>query len=82
MLIGCKTVAPWPDFPPAEETLMKRCNDLLKLPDKDPLTISELQNSVVDNYTLYHQCANKVEGWQLWYESQRKIYEDAKKKSK
>lgn len=82
LLAGCQTIKPWPDFPSAEESLMKPCADLTQLPTDVPVTISQLEASVVNNYTLRHLCANKVEGWQLWYKEQKRIYEDAKSKSK
>lgn len=80
-LAGCQTVGPWPKFPEAEESLMKKCTELAQLPTDSTVTITQLMESVVNNYTLYHQCANKVTGWQTWYEEQKKAYEDAKSKS-
>lgn len=82
LLSGCASIKPWPDFPDPEESLMKPCVDLKQLPSDSTVTISQLEASVVGNYTLRHLCANKVEGWQLWYKEQRKIYDDAKAKSK
>lgn len=82
LLAGCQSVKPWPDFPAAEESLMKPCQDLKQLPIEGTVTITQFHDSVVDNYTLRHLCANKVEGWQQWYEKQKKIYNDAKSKSK
>lgn len=81
LLAGCQSVKPWPDFPAAEESLMKPCQDLKQLPIGTTVTITQFHDSVVDNYTLRHLCANKVEGWQLWYKEQRRIYEESKKKS-
>ena len=33
---------------------------------------------IVHNYSLYHECATKVEGWQEWYEAQKKIFNEVK----
>lgn len=82
LLMGCETTGSWPKFPAAEESLMKKCSELGQLPMDSTVTITQLMESVVNNYTLHHQCANKVEGWQKWYEEQKKAYEDAKAKSK
>lgn len=72
-LTGCVTMLGKPEFPPAEKSLMVECKELGKL-TTDPVTISQLMTSVVENYTLYYQCANKVKGWQEWYEKQKKNY--------
>lgn len=79
-LSGCDTLGK-PKFPEPETSLMVKCSELTKLPE-DPVTISQLMSNVVSNYTLYHQCANKVDGWQKWYNEQKKNYEDPKPKSK
>jgi hypothetical protein len=75
MLTGCVLFAK-PKFPDAEESLMVSCKELTQLPN-DTVTISQLMSSVVNNYTLYHQCALKVAGWQEWYNKQKKNYDDA-----
>lgn len=73
LITGCETFGK-PKFPDAEKSLMVECPELSQLP-QDPVTISQLMTSVVQNYTAYHQCANKVKGWQEWYEKQKKNYE-------
>lgn len=73
-LTGCALFVK-PKFPDAENSLMIPCKELSQL-SGDTVTISQLMTSVVDNYTLYHQCANKVAGWQEWYEKQKKNYEN------
>lgn len=72
-LSGCSTLDQR-KFPDAEKSLMIECPELSKLPN-DPVTISQLMTVVVQNYTLYHQCANKVKGWKEWYEKQKNNYE-------
>ena len=77
LLAGC--VAPvkrtFPDVPPE---LIKKCEDLQKVPADNALAITELLKTVVSNYTLYYQCANRVEGWQDWYDKQKKIFDSVK----
>lgn len=65
----------WPEVPPE---LMKRCEDL-KTVIGDKVTITDMLSTVVNNYTLHYQCANRVDGWQKWYEHQKSSYEMNKK---
>jgi hypothetical protein len=36
---------------------------------------SELVETVVDNYGVCHENAEKLRGWQEWYRTQKKIHE-------
>jgi len=77
-LFGCSTPAPiTKKFPEAPKTLITSCPQLNKLEKTDPL-LSEVIKSVVENYTLYHECALKNDAWIEWYNTQRKIFEDKK----
>lgn len=76
LLSGCVTLGK-PNFPKPQESLMEKCQELTKL-NGEHVTISQLMESVVNNYVLYYQCANKVDGWQKWYVEQKKNYEDKK----
>lgn len=66
-----------PKFPESVPELMKKCEELRTV-EGDKVAITELLKTVVQNYTLYYQCSNKVEGWQEWYEKQKKLYIDIK----
>lgn len=81
LLSGCslftKTVPVTQKFPDAVPELMKKCEELKRV-EGDKVLITELLKTVVENYTLYYQCSTKVEGWQEWYETQKKIYENIK----
>ncbi len=66
-----------PAWPEATPELMEKCKDLQQITG-DVVTMTQLMKSVVDNYTLYYQCSNKVEGWQQWYEEKKKTYESIK----
>ncbi len=78
LLAGCFGTAPikpkFPDVPPA---LTERCESLKKI-EGDKVAITEMLKVVVQNYTLYYECSTKVEGWNEWYEGQKKIYESVK----
>jgi hypothetical protein len=34
---------------------------------------------VIENYALYYACASRTQGWQEWYQEQKKIQEQANK---
>lgn len=81
LLSGCalfkQPVPIVPKFPEATPELMKKCEEL-KTIEGDKVAITELLKTVVQNYTLYYECSNKVDGWQDWYNGQKKIFEDIK----
>lgn len=81
LLVGCaKPVPVKMDFPLAPASILKKCEELKQIePRAGGVPITELLKTVVENYTLYHECANKVEGWSEWYESMKKIYGEVKK---
>jgi hypothetical protein len=78
ILAGCSTPVPIkPKFPAVPKTLTEACTTLKKIKG-DPVSIVDLHKVVVENYTLYYECAVKVEGWNEWYTTQKKIYEEVK----
>ena len=78
LLAGCETLVPIkPEFPKPVPELMKKCEDLKKI-EGDKVAITEMLKVVVHNYSLYYECSTKVDGWQEWYNEQKKIYDDAK----
>ncbi len=78
MLAGCATPVPVkPKFPEAPQSLKERCESLKKI-EGDKVAITEMLKVVIHNYTLYYECSTKVDGWNEWYESQKKIYESVK----
>lgn len=78
LFAGCSTVAPLkPKFPDLPPELTKNCEPLNKV-EGEKVLITELHKVVIANYTKYHECAIKVEGWQIWYKEQKKIYESVK----
>jgi hypothetical protein len=78
VLAGCSTTVPVArKFPEAPEVLKQKCESL-KLIEGDKVAITEMLKVIVHNYSLYHECATKVEGWQEWYETQKKIFNEVK----
>jgi hypothetical protein len=79
-LAGCSiTAVPVaPKFPEAPATLQEKCADLKEA--TEGMSLTEFTKTVVENYVLYHECKVKVEGWNVWYNEQKKIFEEATKK--
>ena len=78
LLAGCSTPVPIkPVFPEVPQVLKEKCENLKKI-EGDKVAITEMLKVVIHNYTLYHECSTKVDGWQEWYDSQKKIYESIK----
>mgnify|MGYP003339040136 CR=1 FL=1 len=64
----------WTDIP----ELTKKCEEL-KLAVGSTISITDLLKTVVNNYTMYYECSNKVDGWNEWYTKQKEIYEKTRK---
>ena len=75
-LVGCVGVPVDRKFPSIPESFKQGCVDLQTVPE-DNTKLSELMTVVTSNYKDYHTCQIKVESWQEWYETQKKIFEDA-----
>lgn len=74
MLSACTTVVPVKqEFPVAPSILLERCPDLLTI-DDGKNSLRDMLKIVIQNYSLYYQCAEKTHGWQDWYQEQRRIY--------
>lgn len=77
-LTGCSTVVPVArKFPDSLPELQKVCEDL-KTIEGNKVTIMDLMKTVVENYKLYYECSNRVEGWQDWYKTQKEIFDSVK----
>ena len=81
LLSGCamfKTTVPVVQkFPDSVPELMKKCEDL-KTVEGTSVPITDMLKVIVENYSLYYQCSNKVDGWQEWYNEQKKIFDSVK----
>jgi hypothetical protein len=76
-LVGCSTAPVVMKFPEVPEALMQKCENLEKIP-ADNKQLSVTAEVVIKNYSKYHNCRIKVEEWQEWYQSNKKIYESVK----
>jgi len=78
LLAGCSTTVPVTQkFPNATPELMKSCESLKKV-EGDKVAITEMLKVIVQNYSLYYECSTKVDGWQDWYNEQKKIFDSVK----
>lgn len=78
LLTGCSTTVPVvAKFPEAPKSLTENCAELKKI-DGEKVSIVDLHKAVVENYTVHHECAIKVEGWNEWYKKQKEIFESIK----
>lgn len=79
VLSGCSTTVPLTKkFPDAPPELLKSCDDLNTV-DENNNKITDLLKVVVENYKLYYECANRVEGWKLWHNSQKELFDTKQK---
>jgi hypothetical protein len=78
LLAGCTTVVPVKQqFPVAPAVLLERCPDLMLI-DDGKNSLRDMLKVVIQNYSLYYQCAEKTHGWQDWYGEQKRIFESVK----
>ena len=77
-LSACSTPVPVKQkFPDVPKALVERCDSLKKI-EGDRVAITEMLKVVVQNYGMYYECAAKVDGWNDWYQEQKRIYESVK----
>lgn len=76
-LTGCTAVPVKQKFPEVPQSLLESCAQLETL--NDGAKLSDVAKSVTKNYTHYHECSNKQEGFADWYSTQKKIFEDTNK---
>lgn len=67
-----------PKWPDAVPELIKKCEEL-KTVSGNQISLTDLLKTIVNNYTLYYECSNKVDGWNEWYNKQKEIYEKTRK---
>lgn len=76
LLSGCSLFPTKREFPPVPNDLKERCPNLKATPPTTKL--SEVISVVKENYSEYHECAEKVDSWNEWYDKQKKIYDSVK----
>lgn len=74
-MTGCSSFMPVTvKFPKVPEQLTEKCPILNKL--EEGAKLSEVAKTVTNNYTLYHDCSDKNDAWNDWYQRQKKIFEE------
>jgi len=63
------------EFPQVPEELMEPVSNLTTQ-DVNDQTLSGTVTTVTINYGMYHELKVKYEGWQKWYNTQKKINDD------
>ena len=78
-ITGCSTVVPVvAKFPDAPGRLVSEpCPNLKKL--NDDAALSTITKTITENYTLYYECAVKLDAWIEWHAKQKIIFEGAAK---
>ena len=74
LLTACVAVPVERKFPTVPEVLTQQCGQLEEVP-VGTTKLSDILIVVTNNYALYHECQLKVETWNEWYNTQKKIYE-------
>lgn len=78
LLTGCATTAPvTAKFPAAPAIGTGICPALKTV--KNDVKLSELTDTVTQNYSTYYECAVKVDTWKEWYATQKQIFEGVSK---
>lgn len=80
LLAGCSITTPVKrNFPDAVPALQEKCPELSIIEGTgNAVSITDMLKTVVKNYGSYYECANKVDGWNEWYDNQRKIFKSVK----
>lgn len=77
LLCGCSTTVPVvAKFPKVPLEMTEKCQELKIIADDAKL--SDVTKTVVINYTQYNLCSVKVDAWNEWYETQKKLFESIK----
>lgn len=76
VLAGCSTVVPVTAKFPSRPEGTEKCVELKKL--SDDAKLSDVSTIVNDNYSEHYKCAVKVDAWNEWYDTQKKIFEGIK----
>ena len=77
LLSSCTTVPVTMKFPEPPKEMLENCPNLQPVPSKTS-KLSDLLETVSNNYSTYYECKAKFDGWVEWYNDNKKIYEDVK----
>jgi hypothetical protein len=75
-LIGCSTVPVKVPFPEVPKEMMEKPKPLETV--KEDALASEVFETVIKNYSKYHEQSILLEAWQEWYKQQKKLQKSIK----
>jgi hypothetical protein len=64
-------------FPEPPKEMLESCPNLQPVSPKTS-KLSDLLETVSNNYSTYYECKSKFDGWVEWYNDNKKIYEEVK----
>jgi hypothetical protein len=75
LLTGCAStsVPVVPPFPDVPDSLKQACPNL-KTVDENTTKLSEMLETITNNYHRYYDCKSQVDDWIEWYNTQKSIY--------
>jgi hypothetical protein len=77
LLTGCfKSIPVKMSFPDAPAEMKVACPDLKQV--KENGQMSDVLETVTENYSQYHECRNKVDAWIEWHKQQKQISDSIK----
>jgi hypothetical protein len=77
-LTACSTPVPIvPKFPNIPDDLKQTCPNL-KTVDEATTKLSDIIETVTDNYHQYYDCKGKIDDWIEWYNTQKSIQDKLK----
>lgn len=81
LLSGCALFSkPIPvklSFPDAPEEMKVACPDLKAIPENET-KLSNIIDTVIENYKQYEKCSGKVNHWIEWHKQQKEISDKVK----
>lgn len=69
LLCGCSTTQYVPVMPDVPESLKTPCQELDQI-DSNAST-KDAVKVIVENYSKYHECSDRVTSWNDWYSKQK-----------
>lgn len=77
LLTGCATNVPVTAKFPEKPTASGACPQLEAI--SEDVKLSTLTSTITKNYSTYYECSVKVDTWNEWYETQKRIFESVSK---
>lgn len=76
LLVGCVATPVKRNFPDVPSDLTAGCPELKQV--QNGAQLSDVITTVTSNYSQYHECRQKQDAWNEWYQNQKQIFESVK----